>query len=205
MTDDTNHYKKFADAPLTKETVRQAIKTAVMDNSKDVPSEVKQETAKVMLKFVEEGICPTQSMKLNDRDIANMYSYAYSLFNSGKYDEAKNMFLYLVNIVPNYASFANSLAACYHKMKQYDKAIEYYLTAAYMDEESPLYYFFAYDCFNELGDYLSCLEVLTIAIVRGRKDPKYAKLVDNALAIVDALAVNHPELFVRTESNEAKQ
>lgn len=204
MDEDKEFLEKFANMPLNAQTFRELAKAVVLKNGKNLTKEQKIETAKVLIKTFEEGKDPRELMGISDKEMANMYSYGFSLFNAGKFEEAKCMFYYMLAIAPFNPIFSNCLGMCYHKLKDYQNAAKYYYQSAFIDVDNPLPYFYAYDCFDKLNDPVSCMEVLGLVLSRAKKDVRYKPIEEKARALVEAVYKQHPDLFVRLNTKEAK-
>lgn len=197
--------EKFANEPLTKESLRELIKTIVLQTGKELSKEDKTEQAKALVKYFEEGINPAVSLKLNDRDLANMYSYGFSLYNSGKYQESKAMFTYLLSLVPGYPCFLQGLAASHHRLKEYELAGYYYVQAGMSEPTNPLHYFYAFDCYQNIDDRQSAMEMLASTILAAKSDPKYNKVLANAEALLEGMLEKYPDEFKRIDSSAQPQ
>jgi len=109
-----------------------------------------------------------------------LYSYAYQLFNSGKYKQAWGCFWFLRSLESTSYRYNFAIAACHQYMKQYHDAASTYLIASMIDPENPVPHFHMYECFlmlNRPQDALWCLENV---IRRTESKPDYAPLFERA-------------------------
>ena len=175
------------EAQLTPDLIKALVKSIVSKMGPTFSAEEKKEHAKLLLKIFEKGIDPYKAMKLADEDIAQAYLFAYRLFNSGRFDEAAEVFKMLTLLAPMEAGFAVSLGVCYHKLHKFEDAIRSYLLGALTDLTDPVPYFYAYDCFLNLNDIISAGIMLSNVVTKCGDDPKYAKLKDRATILLDGI------------------
>lgn len=175
--------------------VREMIKDIVTKMGPDVSAEEKKEHAKVLIKIFEKDMRPQQAMNISDEEMSLFYSYAYQLFNSGKYPEACELFKMLFVLNPEEGGFASALAACYHKMKDYETAATFYMMHAQMSPFDPVPLFYCYDCLMNTKNFESAYLTLRAVIGRAKDKPEYEKLQDKAEALLHAFDLTTiPEL-----------
>lgn len=170
--------------------IREAIKHVASKMGPNVPIEEKKEHAKVLVKIFEKGMTAKQAMNISDEDVSVIYSYAYQLFNSGKYAEACELFKMLLVLDPQEAGFASALAACYHKMKDYETAMIMYMTHAQLSPFDPVPLLYSYDCFLRMGNPEGAYLVLCAAAKRAEGEPKYEKLQAKIEALLNGFDVS---------------
>lgn len=175
------------DEELTSEVIRKLIKSVVSKMGPKYTAEEKKEHAKLLLKIFERGLEPYEAMKLTEQDMAQIYLFSYRLFNTGKYAEACEVFKMLTTLAPLEPGFITSLGVCYHKMKEYEKAIRCYITGAFLDTEDPTALFYAYDCYINLQDKVCAGIMLSNALTRCGENPKYAKLKQRTSGLLEVL------------------
>lgn len=167
-------------------TLKALVKDAVSSLGPEYSKEDKLTQAKLLMKIVTEGKTPREILKLSDEDICHLYSFANSLFNSGKYDEARVLFRMLYMYDPLQTDFTMALAVCHHKLKEYDKALNLYKEAGQRDLLNPLPSFYAYDCCCHLGVFVAAGVMLCQTIARC-DEPKYDKLKHKAELLLEQL------------------
>jgi type III secretion system low calcium response chaperone LcrH/SycD len=150
-------------------------------------AEDKAKIKEVLMQFFQNGTPPAETMKTPKEDSEMMYSYAASLYESGKYQEALPGFWHLFSMNPSEARYSFGVAACLHKMKRYQEAIQNYFVAARVDPGNPVYWGHAADCYVQLGNHKMACVMLTKTIEVAGNDPKHAKLKQQASLIHETL------------------
>lgn len=170
--------------PVNEKTkVREMIKNIVSKMGPDVSAEEKKEHAKVLIKIFEKDMRPKQAMNISDEEISLFYSYAYQLFNGGKYLEACELFKMLFVLNPEEGGFASALAACYHKMQDYETAFAFYMMHAQISPFDPVPLFYCYDCLMHMNNPEGAYLTLYAVIKRANDLPQYEKLQAKAEAL----------------------
>jgi type III secretion system low calcium response chaperone LcrH/SycD len=172
---------------ISSEELHGYIKTAVNKAGHHLSKEEKKEHAKLLLQIFEKGMSPKQAMKISDEEMAQIYSFAYHHFNSGKYSDAREMFKLMLMLDPLNIDFATSLGICHHRLKNFDLALPCYMLAAFLDIKNPVCYFYAYDCYVNLKDELSAAIMLGNVIARAGNEAVYAHIKNDAQARLDPL------------------
>lgn len=168
------------------EKLREMIKSAVTKMGPEVSKEEKKEYAKLYIKIFEKGMSPKEAMKFSEPEMSMIYSYAYYLFNGGKYAEACELFKMLFILDPTEPGLATALGVCHHRMKAYELALICYMMAAQIDIFDPVPLFYAYDCYMNTNDPESAIFCLYNVMGRAQHDDRYSKLYDKASAIIEA-------------------
>ena len=94
------------------------------------------------------------------KDLKNMsedameaiYSVAYSLYQSGKYDESLKIFQFLCFYDHFNKKYFMGLGACQQMLKNYESALEIFTFATVLDSEDPRPMVYLGDCHLALGD-----------------------------------------------------
>lgn len=181
--------------PLNGTNLREMIKDVVSKMGPDVSAEEKKEHAKVLIKIFEKDMRPKQAMNVSDKEISVIYSYAYQLFNSGKYLEACELFKMLFILNPEEGGFASGLAACYHKMQDYETALAFYMMHAQISPFDPVPLFYCYDCLMRMNNFEGAYLTLRAVIGRAKAKPEYEKLQAKAEAFLHGFDLSTiPEL-----------
>jgi type III secretion system low calcium response chaperone LcrH/SycD len=141
----------------------------------------------VMDKIFKEGMPAHEAMGLGNEMLENLYAYGNSLFSSGNYKKAQQVYLALCYLKPTEARFLFALAATYHKMKDYTDAIFTYVHSASLDKENPKPMFYLYDCFMQKQLFQSALESLIEAIKRCGDKKEHGPLKAKCLLIIRSL------------------
>lgn len=161
------------------------IKEAVSKLGPEITKEEKIRQAKLLLNIFENGVTPMRAMGMADRDIAPIYALAFNMFRAGKFAESAEYYKVLLLLDPFRPSFSMALGACYHRLKQYDKAALLYMQASLYDNVDPLPFFYCYDCFMHLNDPQSAAIMLPNVIERAGTIEKYKAIKQRAQLLLD--------------------
>lgn len=135
----------------------------------------------MMGKMLKGGLSPKDALEVNPQTLENVYAQAYRLYNTGKYDEALQLFRILVVLNAMEPKYILGLAASFHLLKEYQNAIQSYTLCSTLDPKSPLPSYHSADCFIQMKDDLSAMVCLEMAIERAGNQPEYAKIKERAL------------------------
>jgi type III secretion system low calcium response chaperone LcrH/SycD len=130
---------------------------------------------------------PKDALGLNDAMVEGIYGQAYRLYNTGKYQDASQLFRLLIMLNPTEAKYAMGLAACFHMLKEYTSAVNTYAIVNVIDAESPVPYYHASDCYIQMGDSAGALIALEMAVSRAGSKPEYKILKDRATLTIESL------------------
>ena len=83
--------------------------------------------------------------------------------------------------------YAMGLAACFHMLKDYKTAADTYSIVGVIDPESPISFYHASDCFMQMGDSVSALVALEMAVKRAGEKPEFRTLKDRANLTLESL------------------
>lgn len=159
--------------------------------SGNVARELKKETTQnfetVAGNIVEKGIVPAEALGLNDEMLEGIYGQAYRLYNTGKYQEAAQLFRLLIMVDSMEGKYSMGLAACYHMLKEYKNAVDAYTLCSIIDPDNPLPQYHASDCYIQMKDDLSAVIALELAIKRAGNQEQYRTLVDRSKMMVESL------------------
>jgi type III secretion system low calcium response chaperone LcrH/SycD len=123
---------------------------------------------------------PREAMEITDEQMMQLYSYAYHLFSTAKYEEARELFKMMLNLDPLNTDFATALGVCHHRLKSYDNAITSYMLAAFLDEDNPVPLFYAYDCYMNLKQDIPACMMLSNVVARAADQTAYAQVKQDA-------------------------
>jgi type III secretion system low calcium response chaperone LcrH/SycD len=155
-------------------TIKELIKKSVEENYKESAGIDKKKFEEVLTGMVEKGACLKDAVGLSDDFMNQIYSYAYNLFQGGKYEKASDAFETLRMFNPRNPVYTFGLAACKHKLLQYQEAAIYYMCAAGINNNDPVAYYHASDCFMKLGNKYGALFMLTHALSHLKNTPENA-------------------------------
>lgn len=190
---------------ISSDIIRQNIKEIVKKHGADLPPEQKKELGKIMVKVFEKGMTPKEAMGVSEKEISEIYGFAYYNFSIGKFEEAKQLFKMMFTLDPRKGEYATCIGVCHHKQKEYEDAIAMYLLSSGLSAKDPVPLFYAYDCFKCLNqEYVAAMMLMT-TIEKAGAQPQYAKLKQNAQTLLDALEAklknNPPELQKKAETS----
>ncbi|MBA3816248.1 MAG: SycD/LcrH family type III secretion system chaperone [Parachlamydiaceae bacterium] len=97
-----------------------------------------------------------------------LYTLAYHLYESGKYEDSKQIFRFLTICEPFDRRFWLGLAASYQLLKDYAEAIECYSVAAVQEPNDPYVHLHAADCFFAQSQMKTGVRTLESAITAAR-------------------------------------
>lgn len=139
--------------------------------------------AETMLK----GAIPKEELGYTPEKIVGIYGQAYSLYNTGNYKDAAQLFRLLVVLDPAEFKYMFALASCFHMMKEYMNAVKVYTVCGLLDPQNPIPQFHASDCYIQMRDRISALIVLELAIKYAGNKPEYQVLKDRALMTMSGI------------------
>ncbi|MEM1282654.1 MAG: SycD/LcrH family type III secretion system chaperone [Chlamydiota bacterium] len=156
----------------------------VADKISDDVSEKFEEAAENVVK---KGILPKDAMGMDDQMLEGIYGQAYRLYNTGKYEEAGQIFRLLIMVNSMEPKYTMGLSACFHMLKEYKMAIEGYTLCSIIDPDNPIPQYHSADCYMNTGDEVSAVIALKMAIKRAGKRPEFSTLVDRAKLMLESL------------------
>lgn len=169
------------------ENVQELIKTTIESVAQGKSEEAKKALYDVSLEVFEKGKIPQEAMGLSGEMVEVIYSHAYRLYNTGRYNEAGQLFRLLIVLNPSESKYTLGLAACQHMMKEYRNAATTYALCSMIDPDSPIPFYHASDCYVKLNDKDSAIAALEVTVARSEGNPKYDQLRDRALLNIEAL------------------
>lgn len=87
-------------------------------------------------------------------DLRILSSFAQTLYQSGDYEEAKEVYQQLAAFEPYCPSYWEGVGACMQMEKRYKEALKAWSMVSLINERSPLPHFHAAECYNALGLFL---------------------------------------------------
>jgi type III secretion system low calcium response chaperone LcrH/SycD len=114
---------------------------------------------------------------LSEDAIKALYALAYAKYQQGKYEDAKQCFRFLTLQHSFDKRYWMGLAACHHKLKNYQQAIEYYSVVALQDYDNPYIHFHAAECYFADNQPEQGLLALNSAITTAEKSPSHQSLL----------------------------
>jgi len=151
--------------------------------AKTKPNDIDQLASKTMKR----GVLTKDALGLSDQMVEGIYAQAYRLYNTGKYKDASQLFRLLIMLNASDPKYALGLAACFHMMKEYKSAIEMYTVCGITDPNNPIPFYHASDCFTQMGDKMSAMIALEMAIKRSGEKPEFQQLKDRSVMTLQSL------------------
>lgn len=170
------------------ENSREQIRDIINKLTPNLSEKDKLKQEELLHEVFDEGKLLKDALNVSDQTIEYLYSQAYRLYNIGKFKEASRYFhiLYLFNGLD--PRFSMGIAASHHMQKEYQRAVEWYMVCAALDERSPLPYYHISDCFLKLNEKLSALVILKMLQERLKgNDPQFAQLKERSLRMIESL------------------
>lgn len=178
-------------------TVRQLIKDTVSKMSQRFPDEDPKKHEELLIKIFEEGKSPKEAMGFDDKFMEHLYADGYRLFQSGNYEDAKQIFLFLMKLNPSESKYAYGVGSCFQKQEEWQYAINAYMACMVADLSSPLPLFHVADCLLRLNSPSEALIVLKSAVDLANK-PEHSALKQRAEMMIESLTndlnKNKPEI-----------
>lgn len=166
-----------------KEQVRKAVEAI----GEDVGTEKGKDIERLSDSVLAQRILPKNAMGLSDAMVEGLYSQAYRLYNTGRYNDAIQLFRLLIMIDSTEAKYSMGLAACFHMLKEYQSAVSTYALCGIIDSDSPVPHYHSSDCYMQMGDPVSAIISLEMAIKRTANKPEFQTLKDRALMTIESL------------------
>lgn len=166
---------------------RENVKKSVDKLGVELGEEKKEQVNAATDKLGNQGYLPKDIMGVSDAMVEGIYGQAYRLYNTGKYTDAAQLFRTMVMMNPTEPRYAMGLAACSHMLKDYQRAIEQYTYASMLDADNPVPAYHTSDCCIQMGDQMSAIIALEMAIKRAGNKPEYAVLKDRANLTLQSL------------------
>jgi type III secretion system low calcium response chaperone LcrH/SycD len=143
-----------------------------------------KETEEIALAIIKD-VLPVE-LRANEKTFEECYQKACNLYKTGRYNEALP-YLHMLNIgnakEPRYMM---AIAACFHMLKNFQEAAQYYILCGFLSEENPIPFYHLADCYNKLGKPVPALVALNMAHKRCI-DVKYSSLKDRIVLMMDQL------------------
>lgn len=114
-----------------------------------------------------------------------MYGEAFAHYTSGRYKDAIDIFQLLIVYDGEDPRFMMGLAACYHQLKEFDSAIQLYTSCGLLDPEDPLPHYHLSDCYLQVGDKMSAVVALQMAVKRAGDKEEFSVMKDRALMAIE--------------------
>ena len=185
---------QVSDTPIQmveNEEVKQFVSKA-MEGQEQLTDAQLDRTERAAKEFVASGKPLKEVLQLSDDVVEMVYTHAYFLYQSAKYQQASHVFWILNALSPDDVRFYIGIAACHHQQKKYLEAATVYILASVIDLDDPMPHYYLSDCQIEMGLFELAKESLQQVIDRGMKKKEHQVLVDRAKLTLDKLKAEHP-------------
>lgn len=166
---------------------QQKIKKAAQGVGGQVKETAAANVDKTVKKVVEGPVTAKDALGLTDAMVEGIYGQAYRLYNTGKYRDAAQIFRLLLMLNATEVKYAMGLAACFHMLKEYTSAVGAYNMVTVIDPNNPVPFYHLSDCYIKLGDLLSAIVVLDMAIKRSGEKAEFRTIKDRAKMTIEGL------------------
>ncbi|MEX1012459.1 MAG: SycD/LcrH family type III secretion system chaperone [Waddliaceae bacterium] len=160
---------------------------AVEKLGKSLGEEKKKDLDRVSREVLEKQLLPKNALGMNDSTIEGLYGQAFRLYNSGKYKDASHLFRLLIMLDSTEPRYTHGLAACFHMMKDYKNAVHLYTLCSVFEPKNPVPHYHASDCYMQIGDKVSAMVSLEMAIKRAGDKAEFKTLKDRAQMTLKSL------------------
>ena len=133
------------------------------------------------------GTPPQEILSFSDITMAKFYRSALSLFDSKKYLESQNAFLFLVSLNGDNYDYWLGYGMSTQLSGDFEGAIDAYEMAAMLEIESPVPYFYLAKCLFAIHDRESSVQALEMAIEYATDKDEYSELKTQATSALELL------------------
>lgn len=147
--------------------------------------ELKTITQNVGANMREKHMMPKDAIGFDETTIEAIYTHGYRLYNSQKYGEAFTVFRTLMLLNPVEKKYLFGMAACMHRLQEYEAAVRGYLINAIFDPQNPIIYFHVADCYAHLGALELAQSALEDVIRIAQDQPQYQVLRERASLMLE--------------------
>lgn len=172
---------------MKEESINDFIHEMVEKSSPTLPLETRKKQEEVIHDLIFEGKSLKDGIGLSAGAIEFFYSQGHRLYFSKKYDEALRYFHLLFLFDPSDPRYSLAIAATYQMMKDYEHAVQWYMTLSLIDKESPLPFYYMSDCALKRGDPFSAIYFLNKTIEYCEGHPEFEKLKQQAIRMIPPL------------------
>ena len=187
------------------DAIKEAIENLEIEGKES--EDIRQALETLASNMFEQGLLPKDAMGLSDDMVEGLYSFAYRLYNTGKYDQAVQLFRLLILLNPTSAKFMLGLAACFHMQKEYEIAATSYILCTLVDPKNPLPYYHASDCYMQLEKPDLAIAALEACLKKMEGKEEFSAIRDRVQLALDTFQekVRHGKTHAKEEDKEKKQ
>ncbi len=144
-------------------------------NSDEISSKSNQELEEQVLEFFGNGGTFKDLKNMSDEAMEAIYSVAYSLYQSGKYDESLKIFQFLCFYDHFNKKYFLGLGACQQMLKNYESALEIFTFATVLDADDPRPMVYIGDCYLAIDNKEKARHSYETAIEWAGNNSEYAQ------------------------------
>lgn len=160
---------------------------AQKEYNEKIKSGMKKFSSAVVGNIKDKHMMPKDALGFDNTTIEAIYSHAYRLYNAQKYSDAFSVFRTLMLLNPIEKKYLFGLAACLHRLHEYEDAVKAYLINAIFDADNPVIYFHVADCYARIGA-LPLAESSLENVVRLAQDkPQFEVLCERSRLMLESI------------------
>lgn len=168
--------------------IEEIVNKIVTETDKNRPKFIdEKKNLEILRDIAEKGMSPGKAMGFNDSFFEMVYTFAYNLYQSGKYEQASEIFRVLNFFEPKNHKYLMGLSSSLHQQKYYQTALEMYIAASVINEKDPMCLYYASDCFLKLKNIPGALLMLGMMSKRMGNESKYAVLKERVEQSIKSL------------------
>ncbi len=160
---------------------------AVEELGQSLGEKKKKELDRASREILQKQVMPKNTLGMSDSTLEGLYGQAFRLYNSGKYKDASHLFRLLIMMDSTEPRYTHGLAACLHMMKDYKSAVHLYTLCCVFEPKNPVPHYHASDCYLQIGDKVSAMVSLEMAIKRAGEKEEFQTLKDRAKMTLKSL------------------
>jgi len=169
----------------------------------DAEKDAAKNFSMVMEYVLKKGTIPKAALKISDNTMEAVYAQAYNLYNQGKYKEASYLFRFLMLLDMTTAKHVMGLAACLHRMKEFQNAANLYFLAGALDAKNPLPHYHATDCYLQMN--MTALAILTLQMaINAAGNQEAHKVIKERAQLLKASLVKQYEVEIEAKKQAPK-
>jgi type III secretion system low calcium response chaperone LcrH/SycD len=173
-----------------KQSLTDFIQEMVEGSPSNLSENDKKKQKEVISAIIFEGKSLKESIGLSAGVIEYFYSQGYRLYLIRKYEDALRYFHLLFLFEPANPRYSLALGATYQMMKDYEHAVQWYMTLSIIDTSSPMPFYYMSDCALKRGDPYSAIFFLRKTIDLCKDNPKFEQLKTQATRMIPPLEKN---------------
>lgn len=140
---------------------------------------------KIMTKAIDNNLLTKDFVRLDENQLEELYFHAYDFFQAKKYQEALNLFRFLILLDISQYRFLYGLGKTLQEMNYNLMAVNVFMLAVAIEPENPVPYFNVADCSIFIEDTVAALFWLEKTIEVCDEQEKYQSLKNRATIMRD--------------------